>query len=284
MRQEARMDRIAIEANGLHFDALTCGSHDGDLVVCLHGFPQFADVWTPILEALAASGYRAVAFDQRGYSPGARPPKRTAYTMPHLVADVIAVADALSAHRFHLIGHDWGGAVGWAVAGGYADRLKTLTILSTPHPSALTAAIHSDPDQQARSSYMLMFRAAPGIAETYLLANDAAQLRAAYHGKVAATQVDAIVARLREDGALTAALNWYRAMGDNGLVGQIIAPTLFIWGDEDQALGRSAALSTARFVDGPYRFEIVEGGSHWLVDECPQQIIDLIAPHLQMPR
>ena len=278
------MDRIVIEANGQHFDALACGPRDGELLLCLHGFPQFADAWLPILESFAAHGYRAVAFDQRGYSPGARPLKRTAYTMPHLVADVIAVADALGVHRFHLVGHDWGGAVGWAVAGGYADRLKTLTILSTPHPSALAAAIRSDPDQQARSAYMLMFRAAPGIAETYLLADDAAQLRAAYRGKVAPTQVEAIVARLREDGALTAALNWYRAMGDNSLVGQIIVPTLFAWGDDDQALGRTAALATARFVDGPYRFEIVEGGSHWLIDERPEQIIALLAPHLQTPR
>ncbi|WP_298688866.1 alpha/beta hydrolase [uncultured Sphingomonas sp.] len=278
------MDRIVIEANGQHFDALACGPRDGELLLCLHGFPQFADAWLPILESFAAHGYRAVAFDQRGYSPGARALKRAAYTMPHLVADVIAVADALGVHRFHLVGHDWGGAVGWAVAGGYADRLKTLTILSTPHPSALAAAIRSDPDQQARSAYMLMFRAAPGIAETYLLADDAAQLRAAYRGKVAPTQVEAIVGRLREDGALTAALNWYRAMGDNSLVGQIIVPTLFAWGDEDQALGRTAALATARFVDGPYRFEIVEGGSHWLIDERPEQIIALLAPHLQTPR
>ena len=278
------MDRIVVDANGYRFDALAAGPADGELVLCLHGFPQFADAWTPLLETLGAAGYRAVAFDQRGYSPGARPEGAAAYAMPHLVADVIAIADSLGAARFHLIGHDWGGAVAWAVAGAHADRLKTLTVLSTPHPEALTAAIRSDPDQQTRSAYMLLFRAAEGVAETFLLADGAANLRAAYQGKVAADQVDSIVARLSAPGALTAALNWYRAMGDNPLVGHIIVPTLFAWGDRDQALGRTAALDTARCVEGPYRFEAIEGGSHWLIDERPDAIIALIEPHLRAPR
>ncbi len=278
------MERIALDANGLRFDALAAGPTRGELVLCLHGFPQFADAWTPVLEDLSTEGYHAVAFDQRGYSAGARPAEIAAYTMPHLVADVIAVADGLGASRFHLIGHDWGGAVAWAVAGAHADRLKTLTLLSTPHPEALTAAIRDDPDQQARSAYMLMFRAAPAIAETYLLADDAAQLRAVYQGKIAPEQIDAIVARLGEPGALTAALAWYRAMADNPRVGQIIVPTLYIWGDGDQALGRTAALGTARYVEAPYRFAPIAGGSHWLIDERPEQIIALIAPHLRTPR
>ena len=260
------MDRIVIDANGYRFDAIAAGPADGDVVLCLHGFPQFADAWTPVLETLGAAGFRAVAFDQRGYSPGARPASIAAYAMPHLVADVIAVADKLGATRFHLIGHDWGGAVAWAVAGAHADRLKTLTVLSTPHSEALTAAIRSDPDQQTRSGYMLMFRAPEGVAETYLLGDGAANLRAVYKGKVAPGQIDSIVERLGDGGALTPALGWYRAMADNPRVGQIIVPTLFVWGDEDQALGRTAALATARHVEGPYRFEIVEGGSHWLID------------------
>jgi pimeloyl-ACP methyl ester carboxylesterase len=278
------MERLVIDANGYRFDAIAAGPADGELVLCLHGFPQFADAWTPLLDALGARGLRAVAFDQRGYSPGARPADVADYAMPHLVADVIAVADRLGAERFHLIGHDWGGAVAWAVAGAHADRLRTLTVLSTPHPEALTAAIRSDPDQQTRSAYMLLFRATEGTAETFLLADDATNLRAAYKGKVAPNQIDSIVARLSAPGALTAALNWYRAMGDNPPVGQIIAPTLFVWGDEDQALGRAAALDTARCVEGPYRFEIVEGGSHWLIDERPHAIIALIEPHLRAPR
>ena len=278
------MDRIVIDANGYRFDAIAAGPFNGDLVLCLHGFPQFADAWTPVLEALGAAGFRAVAFDQRGYSPGARPASIAAYAMPHLVADVIAVADKLGATRFHLIGHDWGGAVAWAVAGAHADRLKTLTVLSTPHSEALTAAIRSDPDQQTRSGYMLMFRAPEGVAETYLLGDEAANLRAVYKGKVAPGQIDSIVERLGDGGALTPALGWYRAMADNPRVGQIIVPTLFVWGDEDQALGRTAALATARHVEGPYRFEIVEGGSHWLIDEQPGTITALIEPHLRAPR
>jgi pimeloyl-ACP methyl ester carboxylesterase len=278
------MEQLVIDVNGYRFDAIAAGPANGEFVLCLHGFPQFADAWTPILEALGATGYRAVAFDQRGYSPRARPVGVADYAMPHLVADVSGVADQVGADHFHLIGHDWGGAVAWAVAASHAERLKTLTILSTPHPEALTAAIRHDPDQQTRSAYMLLFRAERGVAETYLLADGATRLRAVYRGKVAAEQIDAIVDRLSEDGALTAALDWYRAMTGNPPVGEIIVPTLFVWGDADQALGRTAALGTARHVEGPYRFEIVEGGSHWLIDERPDEIIALIAPHLRARR
>ena len=275
------MERIALDANGHRFDAIAAGPADGELVLCLHGFPQFADAWTPILESLAALGYRAVAFDQRGYSPGARPTAVDQYRMPHLVGDVLAVADALGAERFNLVGHDWGGAVAWAVAGGHAERLRSLTVLSTPHSEALTAAIRSDPDQQARSAYMLLFRADEGVAETWLLADDAAKLRGVYQGKVAPEQVEAIVGRMRAPGALTATLNWYRAMADNPPVGSIIVPTLYIWGSDDQALGRTAALATARNVEGSYRFEALEDRSHWLPDECPETIIALLGDHLR---
>ena len=278
------MERIVLESNGFRFDALATGPLDGELVLCLHGFPQFADAWTAVLTALGEAGYRAVAFDQRGYSPQARPPAVADYAMPHLVADVIGIADALGAPRFHLIGHDWGGAVAWATAGAHAHRLATLTILSTPHSSALTDAIRTDADQQARSAYMLLFRAEEGVAEKWLLGDDAAKLRGVYQGKVTPDQVEAIVARLSAPGAATAALNWYRAMADNPPVGTIIVPTLFVWGDEDQALGRVAALGTARHVEGPYRFEALAGRSHWLIDECPETITALLMPHLAARR
>ena len=274
------MERITLPVNGYHFDALASGPTDGELVLCLHGFPQFADAWAPMLTALGEAGYRAVAFDQRGYSPGARPAEVSDYAMQHLAADVIGVADALGATRFHLIGHDWGGAVAWAVAGAHAHRLATLTVLSTPHSVALTEAIRGDTDQQARSAYMLLFRAEAGVAEKWLLSDDAAKLRGVYQGKVTPDQLDSIVARLSEPGAATAALNWYRAMADNPPVGTIIVPTLYVWGSEDQALGRTAALGTARHVEGPYRFEALEGRSHWLIDECPETIMALLTPHL----
>src|SRR3954470_19516405 len=141
------------------FSARAAGPEDGRLVLLLHGFPQSSYSWRSQLEALGAAGYRAVAPDQRGYASGARPVGTEHYAIPHLVADVLAIADDMGGHEFDLVGHDWGGAVAWQVAGRYPERLRTLTVLSTPHPASLTRTL-SDAvgDQRERSSYMQFFR------------------------------------------------------------------------------------------------------------------------------
>src|SRR6478672_12526902 len=134
-------DRIEIPVGDLVFDATLAGPTDGPLVILLHGFPETSHCWRNQIAALTAAGYRVLAPDQRGYSPRARPEEVGVYDGPHLRADVIAFADHLGAERFHLVGHDWGGAVAWQVAGRHADRLRTLTVLSTPHPGAFRAAL-----------------------------------------------------------------------------------------------------------------------------------------------
>ena len=113
---------LQIPARGLVFDALAAGPPTGELVMLLHGFPQTCACWTPLLDTLAEAGYRAVAPDQRGYSPKARPTTVRAYRMPELVADVVAIADRLGAQTFHLVGHDWGGVVAWRLAGQHSER------------------------------------------------------------------------------------------------------------------------------------------------------------------
>lgn len=128
---------LQIPARGLVFDALAAGPPTGELVMLLHGFPQTCACWTPLLDTLAEAGYRAVAPDQRGYSPKARPTTVRAYRMPELVADVVAIADRLDAETFHLVGHDWGGVVAWRLAGQQPERVATLTAVSTSHPRAL---------------------------------------------------------------------------------------------------------------------------------------------------
>jgi len=271
---------LSLHANGYQFDALSEGPKDGPLVLFLHGFPQFADAWIPILDAVAAHGFHAVAVDQRGYSPRARPPEVLNYRIDKLAADALGFADSLGAKSFHLVGHDWGGAVAWAVAATQPERLLTLTVLSTPHPAALTAALKNDRDQQTRSAYFRVLTAPDGGGEKYLLADDAKALRAAYMNKVSQAAVDSNVRRFNEDGTLTAALNWYRAMPLNGSGAIVTVPTLYIWGDQDQALGRTAALATADFCKGPYRFEILSGKSHWLLEECPQEVVTLLRDHI----
>src|SRR5215469_5728496 len=128
-----KVRQISLNVNGFEFEGISAGPKDGELVLFLHGFPQFADAWTNILEPLGSLGYRAVAIDQRGYSPKARPAHVDDYAVANLSADALAFADSLGAKRFHLVGHDWGGAVAWVTAASAPDRLRTLTVLSTPH-------------------------------------------------------------------------------------------------------------------------------------------------------
>ena len=268
---------ISLKTSGFVFDALQTGPRKGPLILLLHGFPQFADCWSTVMQQLAMGGYRVIAVNQRGYSKRARPPLVSDYALANLVADTVGFADTVDGSRFHLVGHDWGGAVAWSVAAAHPERLYSLTVLSTPHLDAFRAALSTDPDQQKRSSYFQLFQAPNHAAETALLADDAKLLRAAYRGKLPAAEVDSNIRRFSEDGTLTAALNWYRANALGGpQLGLITVPTTYIWGDQDQALGEVAALATAKYVSGPYRFERLNGKSHWLLEECPDQIAALI--------
>ena len=165
---------------GLSFPYLASGPLDGRGVLLLHGFPQFSLEWTAQLQALGDAGLRVVAPDQRGYAPGNRPAEVSAYGMDELVADALAMLDALGWDRVDLVGHDWGGSVAWHVAGRHPERVRSLTAVSTPHPRAFTAAIDSGGEQIAKSAYFATFREAS--AEDVLLAEDAAALREVLDG------------------------------------------------------------------------------------------------------
>jgi pimeloyl-ACP methyl ester carboxylesterase len=275
------MAEIAVD-DGLVFTAEVTGPADGRPVVLLHGFPQTSRCWAAQLPALAAAGHRAVAFDQRGYSPGARPDDPAAYKPAALVGDVLAVADACGFDRFDLVGHDFGGMVAWMVAGHHPDRVRTLTVASTPHPAAFKAAYQATSDQHERSGYMRAFREAPrGEVEASLLADDAAGLRLAFGGLPDAA-VDDHLAVLGDVAALTAAVDWYRSMSGRASAATPPSPvpTLFAWGDQDPALGRDAAEATADLVTGPYRFEVLEGVGHWIPELAADRFTPLLLDHL----
>jgi pimeloyl-ACP methyl ester carboxylesterase len=275
------VESIELPVRGMVFDARAAGPAGGELVLLLHGFPQTSWAWRHQLTALGDAGFRAVAPDQRGYSPRARPAGVDAYRTEELVADVLAFADALGGERFHLVGHDWGGGVAWQVAGRHGHRLRSVTSVSTPHPLAFRRSI-LDGEQRERSGYMLAFRE-PDAAERFL-ADDATVLRALYEVS-GLDPVDAAeyVRVLTEPGALDAGLNWYRA-ADLGLVdglGPIEVPTLYVWSTNDAALGREAAEATAGCVDGPYRFAVLEGVSHWIPEARPAELSLLLLDHLR---
>lgn len=270
-------------ADGFVFRARSAGPDGGAPVLLLHGFPQTSRCWRGTVEALGASGRHAVAFDQRGYSPGARPSEAVAYKPALLVTDVLAVADALGFDRFDLVGHDFGGMVAWMVAGHHPDRVRSLTVASTPHPAAFRATYQrAAADQNERSGYMRTFREAErGSIEAALLADDGAGLRTIYQG-LALDAVDEYVAALSEPGALIAAVDWYRSMSGaaSAATPPSDVPTLYVWSDADPTIGRAAAEATAACVTGAYRFEVLAGVGHWIPELATDRFTALLSEHL----
>lgn len=266
----------AYEHDGLRFDVRDSGPEDGPAVVALHGFPQTSSSWGPVTASLTAAGCRVLAPDQRGYSPGARPRAVSAYALPALVGDVLALADAAGVERFDLLGHDWGGVVAWALAAGYPDRVRTLTVASTPHPGALVAAM---PHGQAlRSWYLGMFQI-PGLPEVLLSRPRVVRPLLAWMRTPYPDQVQAF---LSDRSAARGVTSWYRA-AFRGLVGRVSAPvgvvrvsTAYVWSDEDPALGRWAAEHTGEWVDADYRFVVLEGVSHWIPHERGEELAQLV--------
>jgi pimeloyl-ACP methyl ester carboxylesterase len=274
---------IDVAVGSFAFDGRAAGPAGGELVLLLHGFPETSYEWRAQLRVLGEAGYRAVAPDQRGYSPRARPTAVEDYAVPLLVSDVLGMADALGAERFHVVGHDWGATVAWVVAKLAADRVTSVSIVSVPHPDAFRQVL-SDPAscQHAASSYFDLF-VQPGYEDT-LLANDAALLRLIYDG-LPDDAVDEYLRVLGTKEALAGGLAWYRANIQNGMpagpaLGAITVPTLFIWSDADTALCRDGAELTADFVEGPYRFEVLEGVNHWVPELAAEATSQALLEHV----
>ena len=271
-----------ITANGLTFRTDLTGPDDGDPVLMLHGFPQSRHTWRQQAAVLGEAGFRCVAPDQRGYSPGARPAGTEAYGLDKLVGDGQAIMDALGHQRFHLVGHDWGGHIAWTLAGAAPDRIKSLTVLSRPHPAAFARAIKSDPDQPTRSGHhrtLLQDGTAARLREGGM-----ASFRAMFKQQgVPDEAADRYVEVLSDPGALEAAIDWYRAAAStfgNMTAPKIGAPTLYVWGDADSTVGRMAAEGVAACVTGPYRFAVIPGAGHFLTDQVPADVNRLLLEHL----
>ncbi len=272
-----------ISVGDLEFLCRRSGTAGGEGVVLLHGFPETSLMWSELMPVLADAGYDCIAPDQRGYSPGARPDGAENYTYTAMAEDVMALADAAGFERFHLIGHDHGAGLGWTVAAKHAPRLLSWTALSIPHVAAFRAAMTEDSDQQERSQYIGVFQQ-PGVAEQMMSADDFAGLKSVWQTLPQAHQ-DEYLAVLSAPGALTAALNWYRGalaadQAEQAPVGDISLPTLLIWGNQDQAVGRRGCELAEAYMKGPYRFVEADAG-HWLAQEVPDLVATEVVAHLK---
>jgi pimeloyl-ACP methyl ester carboxylesterase len=226
-----------------------------------------------------------VAPDQRGYCGGARPSETSDYGTEHLVGDVIALADSMEMERFDLVGHDWGGLLAWIVASRHPGRVRSLSVVSTPHPVALQHALLSGDETQAAQGEATASFQAPDEPERLLLGPDgegSGLRRVLRESGLDAEDAEMYVAALNEPGALTAALNWYRAMDRAALLDlePVAVPTLYVWSTGDAAFGRAAAEDTRDCVQGPYTFEVLDGVSHWVPETAPDRLSDLLVRHL----
>ncbi|ORL41409.1 haloalkane dehalogenase [Prescottella equi] len=274
MTDDSRTDRVRL--GELTFDVTVAGPDDGTPILLLHGFPESSASWRPVTPRLVRAGLLVIAPNQRGYSPDARPERVDEYRFDRLVGDVVGLLDAYDIESAHLVGHDWGAAVAWQVAGGHPERIRSLTAVSVPHPAALGWALREDADQQRRSGYIGLLRQ-EGKAEAVLLEDDSRRLRAMFGDGNDPELVEEHVRLLSQPGALTAAMNWYRAMTRAfGDLPPVRVPTTYVWSTADPALGPAAAKRCAEFVDAPYRFVVLDGANHWIPEEHPDALADAI--------
>ncbi len=267
------------------------GDPAGEPVILLHGFPEISHSWRRQLPALAAAGYHAVAPDLRGYGDSDRPPAVDDYLAPKLVGDIEGLIEALGHESAHIVGHDWGGGLAWGLAGNVPSTVRSLTILNAPVGVVSARLRREDPAQRAKSWYMLLFQF-PGVAETWLSADDFANLRAfvfdtAAPGTFPPEEREVFVTALRRDGALTAALNYYRAnmppaswLRDPPDPPPVVAPTMIIWGEADAYMDPVLLERSAATVTGPLRIERLAGVSHWVQQEAPDRVNELLIDFL----
>lgn len=268
----------SFEREGLTFDVIDSGPAGGAPVVLLHGFPQRASCWQLVSEHLHQAGLRTYAVDQRGYSPGARPRSRHAYGLRALRADVLALIEAIGRGPVHLVGHDWGAAVAWSVAGVAPEQVRSLTAVSVPHPSAFLRSLLTS-SQGLHSSYMLAFQI-PMLPE-WVLTRWPERLLPRFG--MSRPMIEVFRREMLDGGALRGGLGYYRSLvrlrpGD---LGPVAVPTTYVWSDRDVALVRKGASTTGRWVTGPYAFEVLTGVSHWILDERPGELAALIARQVE---
>lgn len=250
-------------------------------VILLHGFPESSIMWKKLMKDLTSQGYFCIAPNQRGYSPGAMPLDKSQYKLKFLSDDIIKIADNLSIDKFHLIGHDWGSAVGWTVADKYKKRLLSYTALSVPHIKAFGRAYIEDKKQYEMSEYMRKFQM-PFLVEYKLSRDDYSALKSIYSSH-STEEINEYISLFSKKNVLTNILNWYRANFEGfekGFdIGNISVPTLFLWGNKDIAIGRYGVELTKEYMSGYYRFVELDAG-HWLIQEKYDEIYDEIIEHL----
>ena len=273
-----------IRANNKEFLVRSAGmKNSGSGILLLHGFPESSIMWKPLIKKASEEGYKVIAFDQRGYSPGARPKDIESYHIDSLVNDVISVADAIGLNTFHLVGHDWGSAVGWKVVMDHPERLKSWTGMAVSHTGVFFDGVLNHTEQIQRSSYMQKLRI-PIIPEVvYRLFYN--RLYKGLEGRWSNEQIEEYKKIFLEKGAFSSALNWYRAMDYEdsatleSLQKRIKVPTLFLWGENDPIITHELVPVQKEFMDTTYS-EVKLDAGHSLMQEAEDEVLINVMKHI----
>jgi pimeloyl-ACP methyl ester carboxylesterase len=269
---------VRVDVNGTGIEVQVEG--EGRPVLLLHGFPDSGRLWRNQVAALAGAGYRAIAPDMRGFGGSDKPADVASYALPMIAMDVLGVLDHLGVEKAHVVGHDWGAGLAWAMASLWPDRVDHLVAMSVGHPTSFGSA---GLDQAEKSWYMLLFQF-QGIAEEWLRADAWANFRAwSRH-----PDAEAVIEELeRGEGNLTSALNIYRAnvpaerfVSPPLELPPVQAPTMGMWSSGDFALTESQMTGSEKYVAGPWRYERIDGPGHWMQLEAPDRVSELLLDFL----
>jgi pimeloyl-ACP methyl ester carboxylesterase len=288
---ELRLSNVRV--NGITLHIAEAGPDDGPLLFLLHGFPEYWRAWKDYILPFAAAGFHVIAPDQRGYNLSEKPKDIAAYDLDQLAADIFGLADRWGARSFSIVGHDWGGTVGWWIATSRPERLDRLAVTNAPHPSVWREFMDADPEQKRRSRYVKLFRM-PWLPEFLIRRRHFAALAQSLRrtdGGPTATELEHYHAAWSIPGALTAMVNWYRAFLRKRLPPssevKIGNPLLLIWGERDPFGITELARASLRLCARGRVFFIAEG-SHWVQHEetsrCREALLDFLSEDQAGPR
>lgn len=279
------LERRRIDCGEVGLDCRLAGPPDAPLVVLLHGFPESWYSWRHQIAALAPE-FRVAAPTLRGYGESDRPSPVSAYGIEHLVGDVRGLVRGLGRDRATVIAHDWGGGIAWAFAMDHPEACERLVICNCPHPAVMTRALRRSPRQLLRSWYMFFFQL-PAIPEWVLSRNDFAAIERGFRGMIrrrdrqvfSDADLAALKEALRPPGAMTAAIHYYRAaFRGRGAMQRyergrkIECPTLLVWAEQDDALGKELTYGMEPLFAGPFSIEYVPDCGHWVQQERPEEV------------
>ena len=270
---------MQVHVDGIDLEVRDSGGQ-GEVVLLVHGWPDDGSLWDRQAQVLHAAGYRVLAPDLPGFGRSSRPREAEGFGMEYHVTDLIGLLDWAGAAQAHLVGHDWGAAISWAMASVSPQRVSSVTGISVGHPAVFAAGGY---EQLQKSWYMLMFHF-PGVAERWLHQGGLAEMLTEHPRR------EEVLRNLDDPGWLTSTLGIYRAtlppevlLGPPLPLPPVSVPAMGVWSSGDRFLTEASVTATERHVTDSWRYERIDGAGHWPQLQTPERVdallLDFLAAH-----